>query len=153
MPVREDNGEPDRIAVREAVWPTLRGTEPSSGALRVLLFVVVRALAAAGVAGLLLHWDRHVLAVLVAVLGTLPLVLALLAPTAFSRLRRCEATLVRRLSTALAILLFAPVVYLVLAPARVLFRSGQRDRLGRRPDGSVRTYWRPHRPRRLDRPY
>ena len=99
--------------------------------------------------------ERPWLGAIAAAVAAVVLALARLSPDrAYASLERGERAIGRIVSGAIAIVLFAPVLYLVLSPFRLLFRRGARDRLARRRVPEAQTYWRRRdRPIALDRPY
>jgi hypothetical protein len=113
---------------------------PSASSLR--RSGVLRALLAYAFAALLFFVEHPIGSAVAGSIGTLTLLLALISPAGgYLRLQRAVEQLGELVGGLLTWLLLGPVFYLVLAPFGLLARRGKGDRVGRRFDRSVASYW------------
>ena len=99
-----------------------------------------------GVAALLYFLLHHLLiARVVAILGGLFLVLAVVAPRAYRPFHRFGQWLGRTVGALLTYVLLVPFYYLFFLPVALLLRLQKRDPMQRRPRAAGLTYWIPRR--------
>jgi hypothetical protein len=116
---------------------------------------IVRGFVAACVGGALYWFSRPIAAYAVWGVASISLFLAIVSPLGiYAALERAIQTLSEWVGTALAWILLAPVFFLFFLPFGLLFRRGARDRMKRRFEPDVETYWKKREDRaNLDRPY
>ena len=103
---------------------------------------LVQALVAGTAAGLFYWWQHIVVAGIVATIGTLVLLTALISPLgAFAAIERAMARFGQWVGVAVGWLVLLPLFYLFFLPFGSLFRRGKKDRLKRFYQASSDTYW------------
>ena len=135
-------------------WRDASGTRTKRAA-KARMGGVIRGAVAALVAGLFFYFERPTMSAVVATIGGLTLILALVSPLgAYATLERAIGWLGEWIGRLLTWILLAPVFYLFFFPFGLLFRRGAHDKLQRTIEPDAETYW--HKrdgARAIDKPY
>lgn len=140
-----ETGSPQASA---AIWdwragPNAQKTAASDGAVR--LRGVLQGVAGGVVGGALWALGWHGVATAAFVVGGIVMTCALISPRGlYAAIQRLFEATGHAVGVGLSWLLLVPFFYLFFAPFGALFRRGRRDRLQRRYDSNVATYWEPH---------
>ena len=109
---------------------------------RARLRAGVQTLVAAGLGALFFLFGSRILPVIIWSIAGLLLVVALVSPDRlYPRIQNLMDRLGRAFGTILTWILLVPLFYLFFTPFGLLMRPGSRDRLERRLEAGVPTYW------------